>query len=111
MTSIKITECIKKKALELLEQHSEGLRYSELGSKILATDSNFKSNTVNGCIWNLDITFKDEVYKPSRGIFRLLKNKPLDLEILETLPSDAITVNKIKEEDVYIPFADWLKMK
>lgn len=35
MKSTKVTERIKAKALELLEQHPEGLRYSELHAKIL----------------------------------------------------------------------------
>jgi len=109
MTATKTTERIKKKALELLEEYPSGLRYSDLHSKILATDTNLNSNTINGCIWNLDITFKDQVEKPSRGIFRLLKYKPQELETPELLPNNLVTASKVKEEDFYIPFADWLK--
>lgn len=110
MPPTKVTERIKAKALELLDQHPEGLRYSELHAKILAYDGNFKPNTINGCIWNLDATFPEKVYKPSKGLFRLLKNKPLDSEILEPVPPAlSVTISKIKEEDFYGPFADWLK--
>ena len=60
----KITTRIKDKALELLEQFSKGLRYSELHAKISAFDTHFNSNTINGSIWNLDAIFPDKVYKP-----------------------------------------------
>jgi len=73
MQPAKITERIKNKAFDLLEQHPEGLRYSVLHSKIQAADSGFNSNTINGCIWNLDAVFPEKVYKPSKGLFRLLK--------------------------------------
>lgn len=109
MKQTKVTERIKEKALELLVQHPEGLRYSELNSKILAADSSFKPNTVNGCIWNLDATFPEKVYKPSKGLFRLLKNKPLDSEVPELSSEVPATTSKIKEEDFYAPFAHWLQ--
>jgi len=48
----KVTKRIKAKAFDLLEQYPEGLRYSELHAKILASDSSFNVNTINGCINN-----------------------------------------------------------
>jgi hypothetical protein len=41
MQPTKVTERIKAKALELLEQHPEGLRYSGLHAKILEADGTF----------------------------------------------------------------------
>ena len=70
-----ITGRINAKALELLEQHPEGLRWSELLSKIKASDRSFHPKTVNGCVWKLVENFPDKVYKPSKGLFRLLKYK------------------------------------
>ena len=75
MKSQKVTERINAKAFELLEQHPEGLRFSELRSKIEASDPSFHPKTVNGCVWKLIQKFPDRVYKPSRGVFRLLKYK------------------------------------
>lgn len=109
MHTKKVTERIKAKALELLAQHPEGLRYSELHAKILATDSSFKPNTINGCIWNLNTAYPEKVYKPSKGLFRLLTNNPLETEALEISPVATLSVCKVKEEDFYAPFADWLK--
>lgn len=108
MQPIRITEQIKAKAFEVLEQHSDGIRYSELRTKIQEADASFNSNTINGSIWNLDAAFPDKVYKPSRGLFRLLKHKPSDLELPENQPINPASLNKIKEEDFYTPFADWL---
>ena len=109
MQPTKVTERIKTKAMELLALHPEGLRYSELHAKILESDGTFNPNTINGSIWNLDATFPETVYKPSKGLFRLLKNKPQDTDIQSTPPSVTIAASKVKEEDFYLPFADWLK--
>lgn len=108
MQSSKVTERIKAKAFELLEEHPSGLRYSELRSKILGFDSNFKPNTVNGSIWNLDALYPDKIYKPSKGLYRLLKHKPPESEAIEATPIAIVSPSKLKEEDFYVPFADWL---
>ncbi len=68
-----ITGRINATALELLEQHPEGLRFSVLRSLIGESDRSFHPKTVNGCVWKLVERFPDKVYKPSRGLFRLLK--------------------------------------
>lgn len=68
-----ITGRINAKALELLEQHPEGLRFTVLRSLIGESDHSFHPKTVNGSVWKLVERFPDKVYKPSRGLFRLLK--------------------------------------
>lgn len=70
-----ITGRINTKALELLEQHPEGLRWAELLSKIKESDPGLHPKTVNGCVWKLVEKFPDKVYKPSKGLFRLVKYK------------------------------------
>jgi len=81
MKKQKITHHINAKALELLKKHPEGLKWSELRLKIEASDSSFHPKTVNGCIWKLVQRFPDKVYKPSRGLFRLLKYKKNNLKM------------------------------
>nr|SPS05024.1 conserved protein of unknown function [Candidatus Nitrotoga fabula] len=101
---------IREKALDLLNQHREGLRYSELSAKILEADPKLNSNTIRGAIWNLDNTLKNDVYKPSKGLFRLLKYQSLETGNIESaLPDSNDSKEKIKEKDFYVPFADWLK--
>ena len=70
-----ITGRIYAIVFELLEQHPEGLRWSELLSKIEASNRSFHPKTVNGCVWKLIERFPKKVYKPSKGLFRLLKYK------------------------------------
>lgn len=73
MQSPKVTHLINAKAFELLGAHPEGLRWSELLSKIKESDRTFHPKTVNGCVWKLVEKFPDKVYKPSKGLFRLVK--------------------------------------
>ena len=73
MTKVTITGSINAIALELLEQYPDGLHWSELISKIKESNPSFHPKTVNGCIWKLVEKFPDKVYKPSKGVFRLLK--------------------------------------
>ena len=75
MRSPKVTERINATAFELLERHPEGLRWSELLRQIQASDPGFHPKTVNGCVWKLVERFPDKVYKPSKGLFRLVKYK------------------------------------
>ncbi|MEZ5335833.1 MAG: hypothetical protein R2741_11665 [Methanolobus sp.] len=75
MKSPLVTERINATAFELLEKHPEGLRWSELLSMIRESDPAFHPKTVNGCVWKLVEKFPDRVYKPSKGLFRLLKYK------------------------------------
>ena len=111
MATTTITGQIRKIAFELLEDKPEGIRYSELGRKILENNSSFMPNTISGATWDLDIKFPDKVYKPDRGVFRLIKFKedvPTQPDQLPTTAIKKITKKTIKEEDFYKPFADWI---
>lgn len=70
-----VTHRINEKAFELLDQHPEGLRWSELLAAIKESDQTFHPKTVNGCVWKLVEKFPDKVYKPSKGLFKLVKYK------------------------------------
>ncbi len=92
MTTTTITGQIRKIAFELLEDKPEGIRYSELGRKILEINPSFMPNTISGATWDLDIKFSDKVYKPDRGIFRLIKFK----EDVPTQPDQLTTTTTVK---------------
>lgn len=51
-------------------------------------------------MWDLDVKFSEKVFKPEKGIFKL--NKYQDIE------SQAKLVSKLKEQDFYDPFANFL---
>ena len=110
-TTTTITGQIRKIALDVLADRPEGIRYSDLKRKVLEHNASFNPNTISGATWDLDITYPDIIYKPDRGVFRLLKFKEEVLTQPDQQPTVEIKTTKkktIKEEDFYKPFADWL---
>lgn len=104
----KISERIKSIAFELLTKNRAGMRFSELHREIRMVDPGLNANTVSTAMWNLDATAPDRVYKPAKGVFRLLEFKevvPAESPI-EAAPS---LMTKVREEVFYPPFANWLK--
>lgn len=71
--SSKVTERIYATAIEILEKHPDGLRWSELLSMIKASDPTFHPKTVNGCVWKFVEKYPEQVYRTSKGLFQLLK--------------------------------------
>lgn len=70
-----VTGRIYATLLKLLKQNPEGLQWSELLVKVQQIDPSFHPKTVNGCVWKLTEKFPEQVYKHSKGRFRLLKYK------------------------------------
>lgn len=93
---------VKDKALEILGETPQGVRYSDLVRKIAEALPDIPPNTIHGNVWDLDKTLEGQIYKPTRGLFRLKKFS--ETEFIPTVP-DAFHV---REEDFYKPFADWL---
>jgi hypothetical protein len=73
--SSKVTERINATAFKLLEENPDGLRWTDLRTRIEESDPSFHPKTVNGCVWKLVETYPDRVHKPSKGLFQLLKHK------------------------------------
>lgn len=70
-----ITGSINAKALELLDDKPEGIRWSDLLQQLQSANPDWHPKTVNGCVWKLVEKFPDQVYKPEKGLFRLTKYK------------------------------------
>lgn len=68
-----VTHRIYATIFALLDANPEGLRWSDLLKKIKEEDSSFHPKTVNGCVWKLVEKYPEKVYKPSKGLFRLVK--------------------------------------
>ena len=66
-----ITGQINQKAIVLLENHPEGVRWSEMIRLIQEAFPDFHPKTINGCVWKLVENFPDKVYKPEKGLFKL----------------------------------------
>lgn len=101
-------EEIIQKAIELLEKKTQGMRYSEIHREILAALPNFPANTIHGTIWNLDAKLPDQFYKPAKGVFRLVRFKDTEAAQTEKEQQPKPTSSRIKEEDFYEAFADYL---
>ena len=100
MQTEKETQQIKDKAFEILEENPDGLRYSQLHAQIRNSNPKFNGNTVTGSIWNLEVQFPDKVWKPSKGLFQLVKYKSPEALVKEVAATPVVTANaKIKEED------------
>lgn len=98
---------IRAAALDLLGQHPEGLRYSDLHRRIHAINPGFNSSTINSSIWNLDAVLPQQVYKPSKGLYRLTdfrRDEPSN----STPPGQVPHQPRTKEKVYYRLFCDWL---
>jgi len=98
-------EKIIAKAIELLESNPEGIRYSVLVRKISQAFPEIPVNTIHGTIWNLETRVPDKVYKPARGLFRHVEFREEEISGERESPPENV---RIREEDFYRPFADWL---
>lgn len=94
-------ERIIGQALEILKALPKGIRYSEFVKRINEALPDEKRNTIHGTIWNLDQQRPDDVFKPARGLYLHAIYRPAT----EAKPPTPV---KIKEEQCYEPFADWL---
>ena len=100
------TEKIVSKAVEVIKTLPEGIRYSELVRTIQQDFPDIPNNTIHGTIWNLEARVPDKIYKPARGLFRHNTFRDVQLgEFGQKLPDKT---EKIREEDFYQSFADWL---
>ena len=61
---------IESKAIELLKNFPQGLRTSQLVKAIQDSLPDVHPKTINGTVWLLAEKRPEEVYKPSRGLFR-----------------------------------------
>jgi hypothetical protein len=101
-------EQIVAKAIQLLQEHPHGLRYSELHKAIRAALPDANPNTIGGTIWNLEIQYPAQVYKPARGMYIHSKFKETGAPPPPPVVPPIAAKEKIKEEQFYEAFADWL---
>ncbi|MCB9801305.1 MAG: hypothetical protein H6773_03920 [Pseudomonadales bacterium] len=75
MSNNTITGQINEKALELLQAHPEGVRWSEMLKLLQEAFPDFHPKTINGTVWKLLEKYPDTVEKPEKGLFRLKKKQ------------------------------------
>jgi hypothetical protein len=68
-----VTGRINSNIFKLLNDNPEGMRWVDLAKELKALDETFHPKTINGCIWKLTQNYPDKVYKPEKGLFKLIK--------------------------------------
>jgi len=101
------TQKIIAKAIEIIKERPGGIRYSDLVGEIHKAFPEIPVNTIHGSLSEFRTNLPKEIYQPARGIYRWIgfRAETVAEEEWEVSPSE---VGKIKEEDFYKPFADWL---
>ena len=68
---------------------------------IETADASLKKNTIHGTVWDLATRLPEKVYKPSRGLFRLVEFRDKNTDQLK---ADLVRKppKKTKEEDFYL---------
>lgn len=102
-------ELIRDKAVELLKENPEGLRYSQLHRELEKNFPDTPINTIQGSSWDLQISRSKEVYKPTRGLYKYRFPSEEQAEAKSESPVAGARETTLREEDFYAPFADWLK--
>lgn len=101
---------IRTIAFEQLGRHPEGLRFSHLLREIALVDPSLNAGTIKAVVWNLDKVSADQVYKPMRGLFRLVVFKePVSLKAREEGRLRARDL--VMETKVTLLFAEWLEQE
>ncbi len=105
-----IRDRIRLIAFEQLGRHPEGLRFSHLIREIALVDPSLNASTIKAVVWNLDTVSGDQVYKPVRGLFRLVVFKDaVALEVREEVKRrarDLAMATKVNRM-----FAEWLEQE
>ncbi|MDE0453699.1 MAG: hypothetical protein OXJ63_00130 [Gammaproteobacteria bacterium] len=109
MTQQQIKRRIRSLAEGILRENPQGVRFTDLKKQIYARDNSLNQNTIVGTITDLHLTTKG-IEKPSRGLYRIAP--PEDRSDADSdagiLSVSAKSEGKPKEEDFYVPFAEWL---
>lgn len=97
---------IIKRVLEILENNSTGIRYSDLFRKLVEIFPDMPKGNIHGTLYNLDKKNK-QIKKPERGLFIL---KKYATEIIDAVQFDVgNNMRLLRETSFYQSFADYLK--
>ena len=98
-------ELIQAKAIEILKNNPQGIRYSQLINEIKESLADVPINTIHGTVWKLGATRPEEVYKAGRGLFRHVSFKETQAATQEFT---MYPVSHISEDEFYQSFANYL---
>jgi len=96
------------KARELLTAAPEGIRYAQLHRQISAAYPDIPENTIHGALHKFRTELPPEIYQPSKGLYRHISfREEVTANDEKSLPPKP-AVLRVREEDFYEPFAEWL---
>ncbi|APV44159.1 hypothetical protein Dform_00811 [Dehalogenimonas formicexedens] len=100
-------ETIQAASLEIIKTNPDGIRYSSLVNELHKKLPEYPINTIHGTVWDLEVQLPDKIYKPERGVYKLVAFRE---EILPRTPeTQQRCVRPTQDESkFYGPFADWL---
>ena len=96
-------DLIRNKAVELLKNNPEGLRYYPLVDELRKYFPDTPENTLYSSVWDIHVKRSKEVYKPTRGLFKYRFSVEEEVSETEKPPPT------LAEEDFYEPFANYLR--
>ena len=99
------TAKVRAKAHELLADAPKGIRYMDLHRTIGSLFPDIPKNTVHGALHKFRTNLPADIQVVTKGLYRHIKfTQAQEAAAVETAKKP-----KIKEEDFYQPFADWLE--
>lgn len=91
-------------AIKILKANPQGIHYTDLVRRTQSERPDFKEGTVFGTVYALPIEYPQEVYKPTRGLYRHTDFRGIpEPPVGPKLPGE-----RFAEEAFYTPFANWL---
>jgi hypothetical protein len=100
-------EIITAKAFEILDQNPEGVRIGQLCSQVGEALPDQNENTIVSTLWPLHTDYPESVFKPAKGVFKLVKYSSTE-ENSASSPRPVVVTPDVKEVDFYDPFARYL---
>ena len=105
---------IQERAIDVLEQHPDGVRWSDILKLIEVQSPETPHNSVHGAVHQL-LQSDPKIIKVARGTYQLEKyataqavEARADDEATATLPVKAEGLKSVTEQDFYESFAEWL---
>src|SRR6266403_905523 len=92
---------------ELINVAPSGKRYSELRRELRAAFPDIPPNTIANSLGNFRMKLPHDYYLPVTGLYRNVRFKATD-EVVPPSGGNISMVARIKEEDFYDRFSDWL---
>lgn len=105
MSDTSSTTKVRNKAHELLVAAPAGIRYMDLHRTIAAIYPDIPKNTVHGALHKFRSNLPVDIEVVTKGLYRHIKFT----QAQEVAAEEKARKPKIREEDFYQPFADWLE--